>query len=127
MLLSGNEEVLLTLREQYGRVVIISEEDTGVGFFIHYQVDSVIRIGEKFKNNFQIGDIDGKIDGIDEAIGFILFIKYEYLTMLKGYTNSVDKWSEMDTEIKLCYNADQRDYESLRKAWTKAKSDVNSV
>lgn len=32
MLLSGDEEVLLTLREQYERAVIVSEEDTGAGF-----------------------------------------------------------------------------------------------
>lgn len=35
--------------------------------------------------------------------------------MLEGYTNGIDKWPEMDTAIKLYYNTDQRDYESLRK------------
>lgn len=118
MLLSGDEEVLLTLREQYERAVIISEEDTGVGFFIRYQVDSAIRIGEEFKTTFQIGDIDGEIDGINGAVGFVLFIKDGYLTMLEGYTNCIDKWPETDAEIKLFYNADQRDYVSLRKTWT---------
>lgn len=125
MLLSGREEVLLTLKEQYERAVIISEEDTGAGFFICYQVDGAARIEEEFKTTFQIGDIDGEIDGIDGAVGFILFIKDGYLTMLEGYANGVDKWPETDTEIKLCYHADQRDYESLRKAWTKGKSNVN--
>lgn len=115
MLLSGDEEVLLTLREQYERAVIISEEDTGVGFFIRYQVDNAIRVGAEFKTTFQIGDIDGEIDGIDGAVGFVLFIKDGYLTMLEGYTNGIDKWPEMDTAIKLYYNTDQRDYESLRK------------
>lgn len=101
MLLSGDEEVLLTLREQYKRAVVVSEENTGVGFFIRYQVDSAIRIGEEFKTTFQIGDIDGEIDGIDGAVGFVLFIKDGYLTMLEGYTNVIDKWPEMDTEIKI--------------------------
>ncbi len=100
MLLSGSEEVLLTLREQYERAVIISEEDTEVGFFIRYEVDSAIRIGEEFKAAFQVGDIDGEMDEIDGAVGFILFIKDGYLTMLEGYTNGVDKWPEMDTEIQ---------------------------
>ncbi len=125
MLLSGDEEVLLTLREQYKRAVVVSEENTGVGFFIRYQVDSAIRIGEEFKTTFQIGDIDGEIDGIDGAVGFVLFIKDGYLTMLEGYTNGIDKWPEMDTEIKLYYNATQRDYESLRKIWTKVNGGVN--
>ena len=49
-----------------------------MGFFIRYQVDSAIRIEEEFKMTFQIGDIDGKIDGIDGAVGFILFIKDGY-------------------------------------------------
>lgn len=62
MLLSGDEEVLSTLRKQYETAVIVSEEDTGVGFFICYQVDSTIRIGEEFKATFQIGDIDGEVD-----------------------------------------------------------------
>lgn len=101
MLLSGDEEVLSTLRKQYETAVIVSEEDTGVGFFICYQVDSTIRIGEEFKATFQIGDIDGEVDGIDGAVGFVLFIKYGYLTMLEGYTNVIDKWPEMDTEIKI--------------------------
>ena len=104
MLLSGDDKVLLTLREQYESAVIVSEEDTGVGFFICYQVDSTMRIGEEFKTTFQIGDIDGEIDGIDGAVGFVLFIKDGYLTMLEGYTNVIDKWPEIDTEIKLCYN-----------------------
>ena len=104
MLFSGDEDVLLTLREQYESAVIVSEEDTGVGFFIRYQVDSTIRIGEEFKATFQIGDIDGEIDGIDGAVGFVLFIKDGYLTMLEGYTNGIDKWPEMDTEIKLYYS-----------------------
>lgn len=118
MLLSGDEEVLLILKEQYERAVIISEEDTGVGFFIRYQVDSAIRIGEKFKTTFQIGDVDGEIDGINGAVGFVLFIKDGYLTMLEGYTNGIDKWPETDAEIKLFYEAEQRDYVSLRKTWT---------
>ncbi len=101
MLLSGDEEVLSTLRKQYETAVIVSEEDTGVGFFICYQVDSTIRIGEEFKATFQIGDIDGEVDGIDGAVGFVLFIKDGYLTMLEGYTNVIDKWPEMDTEIKI--------------------------
>lgn len=105
MLLSGDEEVLLTLREQYESAVIVSEEDTGAGFFIRYQVDGTFRIREEFKATFQIGDIDGEIDGIDGAVGFVLFIKDGYLTMLEGYTNGIDKWPEMDTEIIL-HNAE---------------------
>lgn len=101
MLLSGDGEVLLTLRKQYERAVVVSEEDTGVGFFICYQVDSTIRIGEGFEATFHIGDIDGEVDGMDGAVGFVLFIKDGYLTMLEGYTNGIDKWPEMDAEIKI--------------------------
>lgn len=123
MLLSGDAAVLSLLRAQYERAAIISEEDTGVGFYIRYQVDSALRIGEEFKNTFQLGDIDGELDGIDGAVGFVLFIKDGYLTMLEGYTNGIDKWPEVDTEIKLYYNNDPRDHESLRKTWTKANGD----
>lgn len=101
MLLSGDDEVLITLREQYERAAIISEEDTGVGFFICYQVDHALRVGEEFKTTFHLGDIDGEVDGIDGAVGFVLFIKDGYLTMLEGYTNGIDKWPETDAEIKL--------------------------
>ncbi len=74
MLLSGDEEVLLILREQYERAEIISEEDSGAGFYICYQVNNASRIGERFNSTFQIGDVDGEIDGINGAVGFVLFI-----------------------------------------------------
>lgn len=96
----------------------------GVGFYIRYQADNAIRIGEGFNNTFQIGDVDGEIAGINGAVGFVLFIKDGYLTMLEGYTNSIDKWPETDAEIKLFYNTEQRDYVSLRKTWTKVNDDV---
>ena len=124
MLLSGDEEVLLILREQYERANIIFEEDSGVGFYIRYQADNAIRIGDGVNNTFQIGDVDGEIDGINGAVGFVVFIKDGYLTMLEGYTNSIDKWPETDAEIKLFYNTEQRDYVSLRKTWTKVNDDV---
>lgn len=119
MLLAGEEEVLAVLREQYASARVVSREDSGAGFYICFQVDTARRTGDEVRSTFQIGDVDGEVDGMKGAVGFVLFIKSGCLIMLEGYTCGIDKWPETDADIKLSYNTAsmQRDYASLRKTW----------
>ncbi|MCM1091553.1 MAG: hypothetical protein NC092_05695 [Butyrivibrio sp.] len=117
LLLNGEDEVLRILREQYKNAGIVLEEDNEAGFYINYYVDRTINPISLVNSTFQIGDVDGMINGIDGAVGFILYIKDGYLEMLEGYTNAVDKWPETDAEINLDYDSQPRNYELLRKKW----------
>lgn len=119
MLLDGNDEILLMLMKQYKKSIVISEEESKVGFYINYQVERQLRIPEEYNGTFQIGDVDGEVNNVDEALGFILYVKNGYLTMLEGYTNIIDSWPETDSVIKLKYDMIPRNYLQLRKKWMK--------
>lgn len=119
MLLMGDDAILTILKEQYTGASIISEECTNVGFYINYQINNAPIIPKEYNGTFQIGDLDGAVGNINGAVGFVLYIKDGRLIMLEGYTNILDKWPESDSQIKLQYDARQRDYMSLRKKWIK--------
>ncbi len=120
MLLDGDDEVLSLLKKQYETAEIVSEELGEVGFYINYHVENFAINQEQFNSTFQIGDVDGVVNNINGAVGFILYVKDGFLTMLEGYVNIVDEWPEKDYEIKLVYDTGKsRDYASLKKKWTK--------
>jgi len=65
--------------------------------------------------SFHIGDVDGNIDGIEGAVGFVLYVKNGYITLLEGYTNAVDTWPKSYDEIVLSYDSGEiRNIENLR-------------
>lgn len=120
MLLDGDEEVLYLLKKQYRSAEIISQEVEEVGFYVNFRVENFDIKAESFNRTFQIGDVDGNVDGIAGAVGFILYVKDGFLTMLEGYTNIIDDWPNTDSLIKLEYDTGKvRDFISLRKKWTK--------
>ncbi|HCF49438.1 MAG TPA: hypothetical protein DER60_04100, partial [Syntrophomonas sp.] len=115
MLLAGNDDVLIRLREQYKSSKVISREHSEVGFFTTFlqQDRNDLCIDGK---SFQIGDVDGSVNGIDGAVGFVLYIKNGFISMLEGYTNAIDKWPEVDDEIVLTYDSgNERDVERLKR------------
>lgn len=119
MLLRGNDTVLAILREQYKGARIVSEKYNNVGFYINYQISDAPIIPNEYNTTFQIGDLEGTVDNIDSAVGFVLFVKNGYIIMLEGYTNLLNQWPESDSQVELQYSTGQRDYESLRKIWMK--------
>lgn len=118
-LLQGNDTVLTILREQYKDARIVSEEYNNAGFYINYQISDAPIIPDEYNRTFQIGDLEGAVDNIDGAVGFVLFVKNGYIIMLEGYTNILDQWPESDSQIELQYSTGERDYVSLRKKWMK--------
>ena len=117
MLLVGDNDVLTQLRKQYELATVTSREFSDVGFYTSFSLQNRhdLCIDDK---TFQIGDVDGVINGIEGAVGFILFIKNGFISMLEGYTNAIDKWPKSNEEIILTYDSgDRRDIECLKKKW----------
>ncbi|WP_136479695.1 hypothetical protein EPD62_002195 [Acetivibrio thermocellus] len=117
MLLSGDDEVLNKLRKQYEVAKIASREFSDAGFYTSFLVENRNDLCIKNKS-FHIGDVDGNIDGIEGAVGFVLYVKNGYITLLEGYTNAVDTWPKSYDEIVLSYDSGEiRNIENLRTKW----------
>lgn len=116
MLLDGESDLLQIIRKQYNIANIKSVEDTGVGFYINFEVPD---IGLKLQSpidSISFGDVYGIYDGIFGAVGFVLFIRNGFLSCLEGYSNIGDLWPADDNAIKLCYSTQgERDISNLFK------------
>ena len=117
-MLFGSDELVGELKEQYKDLKIVSVEDTGVGFYVDFETENntVKALDEKvFLQKFQIGDVYGNVEGIIDAVGFILFVKDGFITMLEAYTNGIDSWPD-DKDIELIYDSGkERNIEELKK------------
>lgn len=117
MILAGNEKTLETLREQYAIARIKSVESSDVGFFIRFLIRNQKNLNINNKS-FEIGDVDGNINGIRGALGFILYVKDGFIEALEGYTNVVDKWPKSNQKITLTYDSgEERNIEKLKSKW----------
>jgi hypothetical protein len=118
MLLYGEDEVLIKQNKQYGIAKISSRDFSDVGFYTTFSVPQSDDLCINTKS-FYIGDVDGMIDGIEGAIGFLLFVKNGYISQLEGYTNVIDKWPESLDAIALSYDSgDKRNISRLKEKWT---------
>lgn len=100
MLLAGDGALLASLRAQAERIVAVSRQMTGVGFFtrFHVIVDDADLVSNR---SFKLGDVGGSADGVLYGLGFLLWIERGRLTMLEGYTYSVDSSSCRLWEFRL--------------------------
>ncbi len=119
MLLRGSDDVLVGLRNQYCNSNIESRRFTGAGFLTHFKVKAGIGPAADGRT-FQIGDVNAIINGVKNQIGFVLFIKNGYLSMLEGYTLSADFWPSDYSNLLLVYDTPEgkRDYKKLKKCWS---------
>src|SRR6185312_1657386 len=70
---------------------------TGAGFFTDFKVPaSAPRLTEKM--NFHLDAISGEINGVPNAVAFILFIKEGEMRQLEGFTQAILKWSPYEGE-----------------------------
>lgn len=120
MLLNGDDKILILLRKQYEASEIVSVKSNEVGFYINYKVNEYVINEHDYNNTFQIGDVDGNLNGVAGALGFILYIRAGYIVMLEGYTNALDYWPSDDRQIELSYDTGaDRDLLSLKMKWMK--------
>lgn len=117
MLLSGDDEVLNKLRKQYEVAKVVSRDFSDVGFYTSFSLENRSDLCIKDKT-FHIGDVDGNIDGIEGAVGFVLYVKNGYITLLEGYTNVVNTWPKLYDRISLSYDSGEtRNIATLRIKW----------
>lgn len=113
MLLDGENEILSLLRKQYEQSKVVSREFSDVGFYTSFFIQNRDDLCLNGKS-FYIGDVDGTVNDIEGAIGFILYIKNGYISLLEGYTNIIDKWPANE-EITLTYDSGKtRDIRRLK-------------
>jgi len=114
-LLSGDDPILLALRNQLSESQIESRELSGVGFFLNFSVPvSVPRIGS---GRIVIGDVYFDVEGIKHGGGAILFVDDGHVSMLEAYLNGDEQWPKEPHLTRVYYNSDPRDMEALRKNW----------
>jgi len=117
MLLAGEEEVFVRMREQYSLATIASREFTGAGFFTHFSISGYEDLCLDRKT-ISFGDVDGQVDGQDGAVGFVLFVRDGYISMLEGYTCAVVSWPGSYDRIDLSYDSgEKRDVARLMERW----------
>ena len=72
-LLSKAGEPFDTIRQQLAHASISSRKFSGVGFFTHFAIpwDAPVR---RDLRSTELGDVGGKIPGVQDGVGFLLFI-----------------------------------------------------
>lgn len=120
LLLNGEVEVLKILAHQYERSEVKEIEESGKGIFVSFKVDDeIMPLSNNVKQNFAFGDVNGVIDGVEGAVGFILFIRNGYLDTLEGYANIPGSWDSLTEDIPLVYMDHQkRNLKELEKKWS---------
>jgi hypothetical protein len=112
-LFDGNDPVLKALRDQRSAIVSMREQLTGSGFYLEFQLaeDAISIPG---KPSFRFGDVDAKIEGVDNGAGFVVFIENGIITMLEGYTYD-EPWPDNISNYELSYDSGNiRDLSALQ-------------
>lgn len=111
--LSGDDPILVTLREQARSVRVSDREFTGVGFFATLVVGDDAPLTDP--RNFEIADVWADIEGLEHGAVFVLFIRDGRLNMLEGVT--IDgPWPERVGDYQLSFAKEPRDIEFDRPA-----------
>ena len=131
-LLTGNDPVLNTLREQFYNSKIVKREFTGCGFFIHFSVlESCKKVNPQ---NFVIDDVYLEVEGAENGASAMLFIREGIIDFLEVVTctgnwpgnpilkslNYFTKKPRADSVAELVPSK-ERDIKVTKLAWTKMK------
>jgi hypothetical protein len=74
----------LALEEQIDGIVVSSRENTGVGFYTNFSLQS--KLMKRINADTTKCHISANIEGIDNGLGFILWLNDGYVDCLEGYT-----------------------------------------
>lgn len=78
-----NEDYSELLLQQYENIIVREKSFSNCGFFIDYTVD--INKCKKIHNNFVCKQIFGKLNNESIDVGFLLFIRNGYISMLECF------------------------------------------
>lgn len=108
-LLAGSHPVLVALRVQAERARLTSREYTGAGFFCSFEVPSDATLLTS-QQDFEFGDVDAVVDGLEHGAGFIIFVRGGCLDNLEGYSYE-EPWPEEIHTFKLTYRREPREFQ----------------
>lgn len=100
-ILEGPSPVLEILRTQLQSATINARRMTGAGFFIDFSIPLDTPVIPS-KAAFQINDVVGEVNGVENAVGFVLYVEDGRLTTLEGFTYG-EEWPASITEWTLNY------------------------
>lgn len=111
-LLAGRHPSLVAMRAQLAAGHVIRREMTGHGFCTYFDVgDAPVLSNLKLR----FGDVVGNIEGVNDGVGFELFIQAGRLSMLEGYAYE-EPWPSRITKFTLNYTTGEaRDWNELNK------------
>jgi len=85
MLLVGDDPVREALRAQLKVASVASREMTGVGFYTEIHVDQELS-AKCPELEARIGNVEADVFGLQNGVGFMLWIHNGYLATLEAYT-----------------------------------------
>ncbi len=104
-LLAGDHPVLAVLRAQAQAARLASREYTGAGFFLSFEVPPEAPM--LATQDFQFGDVNAVVDGLQYGAGFVVFVRGGRLDTLEGYSYE-EPWPKEIRSFKLSYQHEPR-------------------
>ena len=102
LLTAGEHPVLQVLRRQLESVRVVGRTYTGVGFYTDLEVDhDVPRVTAPL--NVELVDVSAMMDGLQNGVGFVLFVREGVVSFLEGYTLD-EPWPGRVENVVLAYS-----------------------
>lgn len=105
-LLAGDHPVLAALRSQVERARLVSRDYTGAGFYCTFAVPADVPPLSQHLD-FQFGDVNAKINGLEHGAGFVVFVRGGRLDTLEGYSYD-ESWPDVLGDFELTYQSEPR-------------------
>src|SRR5687768_5121141 len=81
------------LRQQIETAQVTAFENTGAGFF---STVSVSADAPRLPDKSPLDGAHGSVNGVKEAMGFVVFLKDGRLSLIEGYCQAIDSTVEID-------------------------------
>jgi hypothetical protein len=117
-MLDGPDEILAVLRGQYESAKLKGREKSEGGLATRFEVpEGVKRLPPD--STFTIEDVEAEVEGLENGVGFELFIEKGVMDRLEAFTYE-EAWPEQLGKFSLYYHGgEERNFDSLRLRWTK--------
>ena len=77
------------LRAQISNISILCRKNTGAGFFTYFSIEK--DSAPQIRSDTRDCCVVAKVNGVENALGFILWLKDGYIDFLEGYTMALPK------------------------------------
>ncbi|MEP7130487.1 MAG: hypothetical protein ABI770_05090 [Sphingomicrobium sp.] len=83
------------LQQQAARATVTEFENTGAGFFSTLSVEGDV---PRLAPASPLDGASGSVNGVEDAMGFIVFLKGGQLSMIEGYCQAIESTVGIDFE-----------------------------